>query len=98
MKCAGSSTNTFSGARRDPVALSPAIGPCGFSLAVAPHRLTIEQIIEVFEPAMPAARCLLGNRPCDRDAPCSAHRRWTSITSSYRGALRSTTVAELLGD
>jgi Rrf2 family protein len=69
----------------------------GFALAVAPRSLTLGRVIDVFEEPPPVARCLLGNRPCDRDEPCTAHRRWASITQSYRGALHSTTVAELLG-
>jgi Rrf2 family iron-sulfur cluster assembly transcriptional regulator len=69
----------------------------GFALAVAPHRLTLQHVVEVFETPLPSGRCLLGNRPCNRDAPCSAHRRWASIRLAYRDALRSTTVADLLG-
>jgi len=78
------------------IAISTAGRQGGFSLALAPDRITIEQIIDVFEPRAPVTRCLLGNRPCNRDAPCAAHRRWMSILSTYRGALSSTTVAELL--
>ena len=69
----------------------------GFALAVAPHRLTLQHVVDVFESPLPSGRCLLGNRACNRDAPCSAHRRWTTIRLAYHDALRSTTVADLLG-
>jgi Rrf2 family iron-sulfur cluster assembly transcriptional regulator len=70
----------------------------GFALAVPPEMLSVADIIDVFADAKPvAARCLLGDQPCDLDAPCSAHRRWTSITRIARDPLVSTTIGELCG-
>lgn len=68
----------------------------GFALAIPPDVLTLDRVIDVFEAAPSSTQCLLGNRPCDRAHPCEAHHRWTSITQTYRAALRSTTVSELL--
>lgn len=68
----------------------------GFSLAVPPHRLTLERVVAVFDRPSTPGRCLLGNRRCDRTDPCAAHRRWDGIAHTYLGALQTTTVADLL--
>lgn len=70
----------------------------GFSLAIAPHRLTVHDVVRVFDAPTETAVCLLGARPCDPSTPCSAHRRWTSIDKVHGAALRTTTIADLLGD
>lgn len=70
----------------------------GFALLVPPHRLTLANLIDVFEDVKAPRRCLMGDRGCTRDHPCAAHRRWTEIDRAYDAALKSTTVADLLGD
>jgi Rrf2 family protein len=70
----------------------------GFALAIAPETLTVATIIDVFADARPVvARCLLEDRPCHRDEPCSAHRRWMTITRVAREPLVGTTIGELCG-
>jgi Rrf2 family protein len=69
----------------------------GFALAVLPRRLTLAQLIGVFDDAEAPRRCLLGDRPCTSDRPCAAHQRWTQIHSAHDHALGSTTIADLLG-
>jgi DNA-binding IscR family transcriptional regulator len=66
-------------------------------LAVAPGRLTLERLIGIFEAKATSARCLLGDRPCNKHKPCVAHNMWTAINRSHDQALESTTVADLLG-
>lgn len=71
----------------------------GFSLAIPPEALTLSRVIAVFDDdEPPAARCLLGDRPCNAAVPCAAHKRWMTITAASRRALWTTTVADLLGD
>jgi Rrf2 family protein len=68
----------------------------GFALAVPPHRLTLARLISVFDTAEAPSHCLLGDRPCT-EHPCAAHQRWTQIRRAHDFALRSTTIADLLG-
>jgi Rrf2 family transcriptional regulator, iron-sulfur cluster assembly transcription factor len=68
----------------------------GFTLAVAAGELTLAQIVDCFDDARPATRCLLGTRPCDARHPCRAHERWTAVQATRRAALADTTVADLL--
>jgi Rrf2 family transcriptional regulator, iron-sulfur cluster assembly transcription factor len=68
----------------------------GFTLAVAPGELTLAHVVDCFDEARPATRCLLGTRPCDARHPCRAHERWTAVQATRRAALADTTVADLL--
>lgn len=78
--------------------LTSSRGPLGgFSLAVAPESLTIARVIDCFETRKPRTQCLLGGGLCDPAHPCSAHSVWTSITTTRREPLVSTTVADLIG-
>jgi len=70
----------------------------GFALAVSPDALSVATVIDVFADTRPVvARCLLEDRPCDPDAPCSAHRRWMTITRIARDPLLTTTIGDLCG-
>ena len=70
----------------------------GFSLAVAPERLPLARVVDLFDEPRTTGMCLLGGRPCDASAPCVAHRRWTAIADAARAPLATTTVADLLGE
>ena len=69
----------------------------GFALAVPPYRLTLARLIGVFHDEEEPGRCLLGDRPCTGDLPCPAHQRWSQLHLAHEHALRSTTIADLLG-
>jgi Rrf2 family protein len=70
----------------------------GFALAIPPDDLSVATVIDVFADTRPVvARCLLEDRPCSLDAPCSAHRHWMTITRISREPLVGTTIGELCG-
>ena len=69
----------------------------GFSLAVPAHRLTVHDVVKVFDSPDGSPHCLLGPRPCNPSRPCVAHRRWAAIDGVRGAALRATTIADLLG-
>jgi Rrf2 family protein len=72
-------------------------GPAGgFALAVAPARLTLASIIDLFDAPRARSRCMLGNGPCNPRNPCAAHHRWTAIVEARRVPLTATTIADLL--
>lgn len=78
--------------------LTSARGPGGgFVLAVAPGVLTVADVVDVFtERKTNGARCLLEDAPCDPLHPCSAHRRWSSVTIGAREPLLRTVIGELI--
>jgi Rrf2 family protein len=70
----------------------------GFALAISPDTLSVATVIDVFADTRPVvSRCLLEDRPCNLDAPCSAHRRWMTITRIARDPLVATTIGDLCG-
>jgi len=57
----------------------------------------VAALVEAVDDApRPAARCLLGDRPCRADAPCAVHARWSAVQDAMWAPLRGTTVADLL--
>jgi Rrf2 family protein len=69
----------------------------GYRLARDPLRLSVARVVAPFDEFLPGNKCLMGSRPCDPGAPCPAHECWARWTSTARGMLDETTVAELLG-
>jgi len=77
--------------------VTSARGPAGgFGLALQPDELTIARIADAFaEPSRPSV-CLLGSRPCNPEAPCAAHHRWSAIAHLMHDTLANTSLADLL--
>ncbi len=72
-------------------------GPTGgFALAIAPRSLTVAAVIAPFGEQARTTQCLLENRACDRQHPCTAHARWIQITDQAAAAFGRTTIADLL--
>ena len=79
--------------------VSSARGPFGgFALAVAPERLTLARVVDLFDEPRSQSKCMLGTAPCDPHRPCAAHVRWTAITNARRAPLCATSIADLLGN
>ena len=68
----------------------------GFRLSTPPEHLTLARIVEPFDPARLARRCLLGKGECSDSTPCAAHERWKVVADPLRAFFRSTTVADLI--
>jgi Rrf2 family protein len=68
----------------------------GFILARSANRLSVAQIVDLFDSPVQQSRCLLGDRPCNANEPCIAHFRWSSISQARRAPLTATTIADLV--
>lgn len=68
----------------------------GYRLASSPDSISIEDVIQPFQVVDADARCLLGDRSCDRGSPCAAHRRWHRMQLRVDQFMRCTTVAALV--
>jgi Rrf2 family transcriptional regulator, iron-sulfur cluster assembly transcription factor len=74
-------------------------GPTGgFRLAAEPEAITLFQVVAPFEEPRADPICLLGDRPCTAQTPCTVHGRWTEVMEQVWAPLRTTTVAALLND
>ena len=70
----------------------------GFTLAIAPDKLTLARVISPFDDHARTPACLLKNRACDPLNPCVVHARWTAINGHAASQFEKTTVADLLRD
>lgn len=72
-------------------------GPMGgFALAVAPHELTLDRVISVFDEHDRTPRCVLREGRCQPSNACRAHLRWQAITHPMQETLASTSIADLI--
>lgn len=67
----------------------------GFTLAQAPERVRVIDIIEAVEPPVPERHCIFGWRICNSKNPCILHDRWSKVNDAFQDWIRSTTLAEI---
>ena len=79
--------------------LSSSRGPRGgFALGVPAHELTLNAIVDPFDPIEARKTCLLGRKKCSDKDPCTVHWRWRSIAEQIAAFFQNTTVGELIAD
>jgi len=69
----------------------------GFGLAVPPDRISLLQVVSLFDPLGGDPTCLLGRAKCSEREPCAAHKRWRSVSEQIIAFFRETTVGDLMG-
>ncbi|MBA3854384.1 MAG: hypothetical protein C0503_08215 [Gemmatimonas sp.] len=69
----------------------------GFRLAVPADALTLDVVVEPFDPSGRYKECLLGARRCNAAAACEAHAAWKPVADRLLAFLTTTTVAHLAG-
>jgi Rrf2 family transcriptional regulator, iron-sulfur cluster assembly transcription factor len=67
----------------------------GLSLAKAPKKVTLLDVIELVEGPMALNKCLINPHFCRRTKTCSAHVVWCEAQTAMRCILGSRTLAEL---
>lgn len=68
----------------------------GYTLAEPAREITLERVVEPFQPLGSRERCIMGRDACDDRSPCAAHDRWRALTEEIESFFRETTLAELL--
>jgi Rrf2 family protein len=68
----------------------------GFRLLRPAGEITVAEVWALFADPRPRTVCLLGDRPCCDEAPCSAHGTWQAMHAAAEAPLRHTTLADLL--
>jgi len=69
----------------------------GYRLNKPADHIYLIDVVELFEGSKAKPTCLLNNRPCSDDTPCSAHRVWRELSMVYNGFLVTTTLATVAG-
>lgn len=68
----------------------------GYRLAKDPERITLIEIVRLFEGVTAEPGCLLGEQhECSDKTPCSAHAAWKKVKEAYLHFIRSTTLADI---
>lgn len=67
----------------------------GFRLARPPERVTLAEIVTLFEDPHFLSYCLLGSDTCPADRPCVAHDRWLAVVETVARFLDETTLADI---
>ncbi len=70
----------------------------GFALARTPDRVSVGDVVRVFDPELlnDEGRCFLGQMRCDDRQPCAAHARWKEVRRPLHLFLTQTTLEDLL--
>jgi Rrf2 family transcriptional regulator, iron-sulfur cluster assembly transcription factor len=68
----------------------------GFRLTVDPAHLAVSDVVADFEDRSSDGRCMMGDRPCNPDTPCSMHVRWSRWSNEMTRLMEGTTVADFL--
>jgi len=74
---------------------SPGIGG-GFALVRSPDEISLQSILEPFEPVLgPSRECPFGNEICSDDDPCAGHDRWKFVKETYTQFLQDSTIHDV---
>jgi len=68
----------------------------GFTLAAAPERIKVADLIGIFQGELAMSHCVLRKRPCPNRAACILRKKLKDVEQSVRSELRSITIASLL--
>lgn len=67
----------------------------GYRLRKAPSDIRLVDVVELFDGARARPACLLGNKECSDENPCSAHAAWRGVRKAYVEFLETTTLASI---
>lgn len=71
----------------------------GYRLATAPERITLDQVVAVFDRDIVNPCCLLGySKPCSDENACTAHFAWKDTREKLVSFLHLTTLADIATD
>ena len=74
-------------------------GPTGgYSLRVDPAQINVLNVIEAIEGVTDTVNCVLADRPCNDQGPCSLHVPWSRSRELLLNSLREVSIADLLDD
>jgi Rrf2 family protein len=74
-------------------------GPTGgYAAGVALDDVSVLQVIEAVDGATDTGRCVVEDRECGSEAPCSMHRAWSRARAELMQSLAATPLSSVAGD
>lgn len=70
----------------------------GYRLALAADRVSVAQIVEVFEGPLGLTACSAAPGSCSHEYHCNLSSHWRLVSNVVAGALRSVSLADLVRD
>lgn len=67
----------------------------GFRLRRDPERLSLFEVVELFDRLGQGRLCVLGQKVCDDDSACPLHHTWKHSVNAFVHRLRTTTLADV---
>ncbi len=68
----------------------------GYRLLKRPNKITLMQIVELFDGISARPSCFLGEKhPCTDEEACTAHAGWKAVCEAYVGFMSRTTIADI---
>lgn len=68
----------------------------GFRLARPPERITLLEVVGLFDDISARRSCLLGRPQCSDTNPCPLHHKWKAASERNATFFRETTIGELM--
>ena len=68
----------------------------GYRLAKKPVQITIEEIIQPFNPGPTLVHCVSGRNLCDKYASCKSRASWQFIGQKFHENMKKITLAEII--
>ncbi len=69
----------------------------GFSLARAPERISLMDLVQSLEGESSLTRCVVRAQNCDEGAPCLVHQFWSTAESKMRNELAKCSLKDIVG-
>ncbi len=70
----------------------------GFRLRRDPDRLSLFEVVELFDRLGQGRLCVLGQKVCDDDGACPLHYTWKHSVDAFIHRLRTTSLADVASD
>lgn len=70
----------------------------GFRLRRDPERLSLFEVVELFDRLGQGRLCVLGQKVCDDDSACPLHHTWKHSVNAFIHRLRTTSLADVARD
>ena len=67
----------------------------GYRLSKPARKISLIEVVNLFEKSQAGQRCLLGGQACSDHSPCAAHNLWCPVADAYAAFMNSTNLEDI---